>query len=43
VPALGEEFAKLAPAVLGHLRQAAGASLLVDRLRRSWRRGGPVG
>lgn len=43
VPALGAELDRLAPAVRGHLRQAAGASLLAGRLRDCWRRGGPLG
>lgn len=43
VPALGAELEKLAPTVLRHLRQASGGSLFAGRLRRCWRRGGPIG
>jgi hypothetical protein len=45
VPALGGELERLAPAVRAHLLflRSAGESLLVGRLRRGWRRGGPIG
>lgn len=43
VPALGAELDRLAPAVREHLLQPAGVSLLAGRLRRGWRRGGPIG
>jgi Domain of unknown function (DUF4166) len=43
VHALGGALDRLAPAVREHLLQPAGASLFAGRLRRSWRRGGPIG
>lgn len=43
VAALGADFDRLAPAVRRHLAQPAGASRLVGSVRRSWRRGGPLG
>lgn len=43
VEALGGDFDRLSLAVRRHLGQPEGRSLLSGRLRRAWRRGGPLG
>ncbi len=43
VEALGSDFDRLAPAVRRHLGQPRGRSLLAGSVRKTWRRGGPLG